>query len=251
MKLSPYTELQQAHLKKSINLISAVVLLAVLVNAAVGGLVTYRSWSGLHQAKDQLAERTAAFQAVQAKPVVKQAEDSDIAGLLAALPMDLQLSELSQFVRTAADKSGVLFIRLSEEQGDAAASNSTPVEVPPATDLSGDGSTAAPAAGSPVQTAGGVLPYSFSTTLYGELEDLVSFVTALYDADRFLTVDTVNLVKATDAGTDDIGKLLARLPRVPDSRKLYSLDLTFHAFTLPEQFRQQLNVDKAQITFAP
>lgn len=256
MKLSPYTEAQQSHLRKSIHLLSIVTVLVVLINLGVGGFVTYRSWHGLRQAENQLAERTAALQSAQAKPVVKQAGEGEITGLLSALPIDLGLSELTRFIRGTAEDSGVLFVRLSEEQGNgsaAATPTRTPIEATPAPapDLNLDGAAPSPAADMPVQTTGGVLPYSFSATLYGELEDLVSFVAALYGANRFLTVDTVNFVKTPDAGTEDIGKLLSRMPRVPDKRKLYSLDLTFHAFTLPESFRDQLNTDKKSITFAP
>lgn len=254
MKLSPYTEEQQSHLRKSIHLLSIVTVLVVLINLGVGGFVTYRSWHGLRQAENQLAERTAALQSAQAKPVVKQAGEGEITGLLSALPIDLGLSELTRFIRETAEDSGVLFVRLSEEQGDgsaAATPSRTPAQASPAPDLNLEGTAPSPAAAGPVQATGGVLPYSFSTTLYGELEDLVDFVAALYGANRFLTVDTVNFVKTPDAGTEDIGKLLSRMPRVPDKRKLYSLDLNFHAFTLPESFRDQLNTDKKSITFAP
>jgi hypothetical protein len=256
MKLSPYTELQQTHLRKSIHLLSIVTLLVVMINIGVGGFVTYRSWNGLRQAENQLAEQSAALQSAQAKPVVKQAENGEITSLLNALPIDLGLSELTRFIRTTAEDNEVLFVRLSEEQGNdsaATAPTRTPIEATPAPapDLNIEGNIPSPATNAPVQTTGGVLPYSFSTTLYGEIDDLVAFVTALYGANRFLTVDTVNLVKTPDAGTEDIGKLLERMPRVPDSRKLYSLDLTFHAFTLPESFREQLNTDKKSVTFAP
>ncbi|MBC8080160.1 MAG: hypothetical protein H7X86_07430 [Gorillibacterium sp.] len=235
MKQSRYNGIYHSQLKSSATVVGLVLLLVILLNIAIASFLSYRSWSGLRFSENQLMEQREQLQAVKVKPLVKQAEDEEIKQLLAAVPLELMLSDIVKVVKATAAENRVLFMRLAQEKNEGFPQISQ--ASPQAADEPIQASD--PAVSSTLNPSN-AQSYSFSATFYGEMSDLVRFVQAMYKAKRLFTFDTINMTKLDLTSDIDVNTMLQKMPEWRNGQMVYSLELVFHAFTLPAAFEQEL-----------
>ncbi|WP_058301317.1 hypothetical protein [Gorillibacterium timonense] len=235
---------RSAH-KRAVVAIAVAAAAALLVNLAFAILSSWPSYREYRSMEEQLTVKQAEWEELSRKPIAEQASNRDIDRLLAAIPLKLQLSAMTGEVMEMASRSQVLFVRLSQGQGQAAGSASAP-------STSANGDAAAPSSGTEANagTVSGVLvPHVFQTTVYGDMLSLRTFLDNLSKSDTFFTVNQVAFAKIEAKDEGDLSSLLLKLPHWREGLPAYSMDLTLAAFTLPESYQESFkDWEKGQTT---
>ncbi|WP_127533134.1 hypothetical protein [Paenibacillus kobensis] len=216
-----YKHLYEQHIHKAAWKVAGSVAAAVLLNTVVVLWFLLPAYNRHHDAARELASQRLALDALKQKPIVQQATDSGIAGIMKRLPPRLLLSELTTTIREAAAQREVLYVKLQQDDAAQQANSGTAAG---ASEQSGQ--TAQSSNGSPNEV-------KFRLTMYGDLRSLISFVTLLQHQEKLLIVDSIKYQKLEDTEGSTSLQLLAQLPSWRAGKIGYSLELTFRAFELP------------------